>query len=184
MLTYVLTAAAAVLILLALLLLRRRRNRMPGPRMRKILGATSHRWMRDLVIPDEIDGHIHVSHLLETDAGFVVLDVTRVDGAIFGAARMDQWSVVRGGRSTHFRNPLQANRNRVRAVSHLAGDIPVHGLVVLLGDVAFPKGRPAGVTSLDDLPESLAALPPAADAAHRTGRDEAWFGLAACTSGH
>lgn len=155
------------------------RRRRASWRLRKSLAANSDARLDDLVIPDGLDGHIHLAHVLRTAAGFIVVDVVRLDGALFGAPSIDEWTVMGDGRSHKFRNPVAANHARVQAVRALLPRVPVHGLVVLLGAVSFPKGHPEGTATLHDLPAALAALPRAPGG---PDWDEAWYGLAACTS--
>lgn len=161
----------------AWLVLRRRRSYRW--RLRAELTAHGDALLRDLVIPDGLDGQIHVSHVLRTDAGFVVVDVVPVAGAVFGAPSIDEWTVMAGRRAHKFRNPVVSNRARVLAVRGLVPGVPVHGLVVLLGRVSFPKGTPQGTVTIDTLGAALAALPKAPAGADR---DEAWYGLAACAA--
>lgn len=169
--------ALFVLVVLGVFILRYRR-RQPGPRLRRILDTSSDAWVRDLVIPDGLDGHIHISHLLRTAAGFVVVDVVRVTGAVFGAPNIDEWTVMAEGRARKFRNPVANNRSRRIAVETMVPAVPVHGVVVLLGEVTFPKGVPDSVATLDTLKERLAGLP----AASGGNWDEAWYGIAAAAN--
>lgn len=172
------TAALVVVALVAWLVVYRR-NRYEARLERALARATTAR-ASELTIPDGMDGQIHVPHVLRTAAGFVVLDVVRVDGAVFGGERMDEWTVLVGGRARKFRNPTMANQARVHAVEHLIPGLPVHGMVVLLGEVEFPKGRPDGVVTLAALEEGLASLPLCTPMVGDW--DEAWFGLRACAT--
>lgn len=149
-------------------------------RLDRVLAQASSARAVELTIPDGIDGQIHIPQVLRTAAGFVVVDVVRVDGAVFGAARMDEWRVLDRGRSLKFRNPAVINRDRVRAVQHLLPGLPVHGVVVLLGNVEFPKGRPDGVVTLDTVVQHIQQLSLEVPAVGNW--DEAWFGLAACAT--
>jgi hypothetical protein len=155
-----------------------RRRRQLGPRLRRTLVLHSDARVRDVVIPDGLDGQIQIDHVLKTAAGFVVIDVVRASGAVFGGDQIDDWTVMARGRSHKFKNPLATNNVRVLAVRALVPGVPVHGLVVLLGTVTFPKGTPARTVTLETLPAALSALPhrppnPAVDV------DQAWYGLAA-----
>lgn len=174
------SAGALVVLAVMVYLLLRRRAMQPGPRLRRILDASCEAWVRDLVIPDGLDGHIHIAHLLRTAAGFVVVDVVRVTGAVFGAPNIDEWTVIIEGRSRKFRNPVAANRARRIAVSGMVPTVPVHGVVVLLGAVEFPKGVPEGTATLDTLRASLEALPARTANANL---DEAWYGIASASRG-
>lgn len=156
------------------------RRRSYEARLDRVLTQASTARAVELTIPDGMDGQIHIPQVLRTAAGFVVVDVVRVDGAVFGAERMDEWRVLHQGRSLKFRNPASINRDRVRAVQHLLPGMPVHGVVVLLGAVEFPKGSPKGVVTLETLGPYLQQLPLETPAIG--GWDEAWFGLAACAT--
>ena len=158
-----------------------RRRRQLGPRLRRTLVLNSDARVRSVVIPDGLDGHIQIDHVLKTHAGFVVVDVVRASGAVFGGDQIDEWTAMSAGRSHKFRNPLATNNVRVLAVRALVPGVPVHGLVVLLGAVTFPKGTPARTVTLETLPAALAALP------HRPPNpavnvDDAWYGLTAASA--
>lgn len=176
----ILIIAGAAVALVALIIggLVWHRRRQLEPRLRRVLVLQSDARARNVVIPDGLDGHIHIDHVLKTAAGFVVIDVVRVSGAVFGGDKIDEWTVMSGGRSHKFKNPLASNNARVLAVRALVPAVPAHGLVVLLGNVTFPKGTPARTVTLETLPAALAALPhrppnPAVDI------DQAWYGLSA-----
>ena len=170
-------ALVALAALIAGLVIWQRRRRY-GARLRRILVLHSDARIRDVVIPDGMDGHIQIDNVLRTAAGFVVVDVVRVSGAVFGGATIDEWTVMAGGRSHKFRNPVAPNNARVLAVRQLVPGVPVHGLVVLLGQVSFPKGTPARTVTLETLPAALTTLPhlPPVTAVNV---DEAWYGLSA-----
>lgn len=150
--TPVLVTGAASLILAGLLvwlLVRtwRRIHRSPRMVLRRICRAR----ISDVLLPDEVDGEIHVEHLLLTDSGILVLEFRNASGALFGGERMDDWSVIDGQRRFTFRNPLPALESRVQSVQALAGDAPVTGRVAVIGEVQFAGGRPDGVLGLADL---------------------------------
>ena len=141
-------AAALVLaVLLWLLLLRRRRSST----LRSALAAIAVEHIEDVVVPDGIDGEIHIEHLLLTARGVLVLNVKFYEGVIFAGDRMEQWTVIGpGGRST-FNNPLPSLYDRVAAVRQLIRDVNVTGYVVFPSSADFTKGRPADVMLPEDL---------------------------------
>ncbi|MGD8379849.1 MAG: nuclease-related domain-containing protein [Gammaproteobacteria bacterium] len=120
-------------------------------RMEKALKAMSHDMLSDFVIPDGMDGFIHVDYLLLTATGLLVVDAKDIDGRIFGAEKMDEWAVFTGRQRFGFRNPLGPLRDRVAAVQALARDIPVHGLLVFGEGADFPKGVPREAVLVDEL---------------------------------
>lgn len=174
---YLAAGVAAFIAIVAAILVWHRRRQL-GPRLRRLLVLHSDARVRDVVIPDGLDGHIHIDNVLRTKAGFVVVDVVRANGPVFGGDRIDEWTVMGRGRGHKFRNPLAANNARVLAVRSLVPGVPTYGLVVLLGDVTFPKGIPPQTVTLDTLSAALNALPPLPQTT-AVNVDEAWFGLAA-----
>ncbi len=155
------------------------RRRGAEATLARLMKERSQAWVRELYIPDGMDGQIHVPNVIRTAAGFVVIDVIRVHGSVFGGEQIDDWTVIVNGHSRKFRNPVTTNRARVLAVRGLVPGVPIHGRVVLLGDVAFPKGCPKDVLTLDTLGAELAGLPAASGS---RDWDEAWYGLAACAN--
>jgi hypothetical protein len=99
--------------------------------------------LREVVIPDGIDGQIDLECVLLTPRGLVVLDLRDVKGAVFGAEKMDEWTVLDGVRRFTFRNPLFALHDRVAALRHhLDDEIEVQGRILFSPRARFPKGRP------------------------------------------
>ncbi|MEA5445534.1 nuclease-related domain-containing protein [Gammaproteobacteria bacterium AB-CW1] len=110
---------------------------------------------RDVVIPDGLDGQVHIDLVLMTRRGLVALEIKRLRGAVFGSEKMGEWVMLDNGRRHGFRNPLGPLEERVAALSHFAGGIRVEAYVLLIGDVSFPKGRPTRTVLPEDLAERL-----------------------------
>lgn len=117
----------------------------------------------DVVIPDGVEGEIHLEHLLLTDRGLLVLELRNARGALFAGERLDEWRVIDGGRRFTFRNPLPPLEARVRSVDLIADGLPVVGRVAIVGEVSFAGGRPERVTTLAELAHEFAAGKPDAD---------------------
>lgn len=115
--------------------------------------------LEDVVIPDGMDGEIHVEHLLLTVQGVVVVNVKHYEGVVFAGDRLDQWSGMRPSGRTTFGNPLADLRARVAAVKSLASDIKVAGFVVFPAEADFSKGRPEQVMLPSDLVASYQKPP-------------------------
>lgn len=128
-----------------------RRRTVMRRKLRAAISNIAHDMLRDVFLPDGMDGHIHLDYLLLTETGLLVLDVKDVQGAIFGAAKMDQWAVMQGARRFSFRNPLGPLTERVGAVKALARNVEVEGLVVFMPYGEFPKGLPEHSCLLEDL---------------------------------
>lgn len=150
--TPVLITSAVSLALVGILiwmLVRTWRRIHNSPRM--VLRRIARARISDVLLPDGMDGEIHVEHLLLTEAGILVLEFRNASGALFGGDRMDDWSVIDGKRRFTFRNPLPALETRIQSVQALTGDVPVTGRVAVVGEVKFAGGRPDGVLRLADL---------------------------------
>jgi hypothetical protein len=147
----IVAAALALAVLLWLLLRRRRRSTI-----RSALAAVAIEHIRDVVVPDGIDGEIHIEHLLLTARGVLVLNVKTYDGVVFAGDRLDQWTAIgAGGRST-FNNPLPSLYDRVAAVRQIIRDVDVTGYVVFPSSADFSKGRPADVMLPEDVQSAYA----------------------------
>lgn len=117
-----------------------------SPRM--VLGRLGRRSLSDRILPDGMDGEIHVDHLFLTRAGILVLELRNASGAVFAGENLDEWRVIDRARRYSFRNPLPGLEARVHAVEVLAGDVPVLGRVAVVGEVTFAGGCPPGVATL------------------------------------
>lgn len=112
-------------------------------------------WARlvDVIVPDDVDGEIHLDLVLLTPGGILVLEVRRGAGTLFWGEQLDYWTLLDGKRRERIRNPLPGLRARRHAVHALAPRVPVNGRVLLLGPVTISGAAPPGVVT----PEELAA---------------------------
>lgn len=129
--------------------------------LRRRIKAASHAWRSDVFLPDGLDGYIHIDHLLLTDDAILVLDIKHPRGAIFGAPRMDEWTVIDSSGRHTFRNPLGALTDRTGAVKALVPGVNVRGLVVFI-DGEFPKGVPPDVIKVEELAAANGSAPTSA----------------------
>ena len=111
--------------------------------------------LRNVLVPTGYGEQIHVNYLLLTQRGLLVIDLFDLPGMIFAGEKMAQWSVF--GPKQHFTitNPLPILYDRIAAVRHLAGDMPVEGRIVFSMRGEFPKGRPEAVLRLDALQDEF-----------------------------
>lgn len=111
----------------------------------------------NVVVPDGLDGEIHIEKLLLTNKGLLVLDVKEIKGRLYGSDNMDEWTVINGSQRFTFTNPAGPLRERVIAIRTLLKDVPVEGRVVILGDTELSAGMPSCVVSLAQLQEEYSA---------------------------
>jgi hypothetical protein len=115
------------------------------------LNDAAYEVLHDMLIPDGMDGHLHLDFLLLTQRGILVLDLREVPGMIFGGDQMNDWAVMTRTKRYSFSNPQGPLLDRVAAVRQLAGETPVEGRVLFTARARFPKGRPKSVLMLDSL---------------------------------
>jgi hypothetical protein len=111
--------------------------------------------LRNVLLPTGTGEQIHINYLLLTQRGLLVIDLFDVPGIIFAGEKMEQWSVFGQKRHFTFTNPLPMLYDRMAAVRHLAGEVPVEGRVVFSMRGEFPKGRPDAVLRLDSLQDEF-----------------------------
>lgn len=131
----------------ALLVWRRQRRRT----LDYLLGRIAWERLEDVVIPDDVDGEIHLDLALLTPRGILVLEVRRLTGTLFWGDQLESWTVLDGARRTVLRNPLPGMQARRHAVHALAPRVPVDGRVLMFGPVEISGERPPGVLLAEDL---------------------------------
>ncbi len=150
----VIVAALVVIVPAAVFLMapHRRRERALNKTVRQISKDT----LRNLVVPDGVEGEIHIDSLLLTPRGLLVLEIKRVEGTVFGGERLDNWTAIDSRRRVTFANPIALMRKRVIALREQYAEMPVDGRVVFVGDVKLSSDLPACVTTVTGLREEFA----------------------------
>lgn len=101
--------------------------------------------LQAVLVPDGMDGHIHLEYLLLTARGLVIVDVKPYEGVVFASDRMEEWTVMTGNRRHAFPNPQGSLYDRIAAVKQLLLGVPVYGHILFPGAADFSKGRPKDV---------------------------------------
>jgi hypothetical protein len=128
------------------------------PALLHALKSVAYDVVRDVLVPDGMDGHLHVDFLLLTQRGILILDLREIPGMVFGGDQMDQWTVITRRRRYTFLNPQGALLDRIAAVKQIAGEVPVEGRVLFTTRSRFPKGRPRSVLILDSIKAEYAPV--------------------------
>ena len=110
--------------------------------------------LSNIVLYDDMDGEIHIEHLLLTIRGLVILDVKTSTGKVFGGNQMDEWAILTGQERISIQNPQTALYNRMAALRLLVRDIPILGHVLFIQGADFSRDRPENVI----LPQELLNL--------------------------
>ncbi|MCF6255818.1 MAG: NERD domain-containing protein [Gammaproteobacteria bacterium] len=136
----------------------------------KVVDSLGVKYLRNVVLPDGIDGLVFIDYLLLVPGGFVVLDTQHSEGHLFGGETIDQWSQVINNKTYKFNNPLYDNQRACQAIqwnlqhtikaenSPADTYLQIHGWVAFSSAGNFPKGIPAQVSMVDELKNNLAPL--------------------------
>ena len=152
----VLAAGLGVLALIVLVVIWRLRKRNRDMRQfNRVLKPFALDKQTNIFVPDAVDGHTWIDHLVLTQGGILILDVRRYEGHMFGGENINEWTQLVGMKRSTFSNPLEKMPERVQAIKAIIPDIPVISRVVFtcMGD--FPKGIPEGVSTCDSLQHDL-----------------------------
>jgi len=148
-------AALVALIVWLVLLWRRRRALLL---IEATIDSIAYDVLRNVLIPNGMDGQITLQYLLLTERGLLVLDLLERPGSIFGGDQMVEWtSISKRGRYT-FRNPQHVLYDRMAALRLLAGNTPVDGRVVFTKRSEFPKGKSSYAIRVDELSKQFAIV--------------------------
>jgi hypothetical protein len=120
-----------------------------------VISSVAFEELRNVLLPTGTGEQIHVNYLLLTQRGLLVIELFDVPGVIFAGEKMEHWSVFGAKRHFTLTNPLPMLYDRMAAVRHLAGEVPVEGRIVFSMRGEFPKGRPDVVLRLDALQDEF-----------------------------
>jgi hypothetical protein len=146
-------AAGSLLAFVTVVVSRRRRT------LEHMLRRIAWKQLTDVIIPDEVDGEIHLDLVLLTARGILVLDIRRASGTLYWGDQLERWTVLDGARRKVIDNPLPGMNARRHAVRALVSGVPVEGRVLLVGPIEASGGMPPGAM----LPEGLVTEFPAHD---------------------
>jgi hypothetical protein len=130
------------------------RCRLVRQRMERRISAVGIARLRNVLLEDGMGGQSFYEYLLLTPGGILSLASIARDGIIFGGERMDTWAQVLGKRTIRFANPLYGMEGQLATLRHHLPKVVLEGIVLFRGNCSFPKGKPEGVWTLDDLAEA------------------------------
>lgn len=151
----ILISVLVVSLILVAVFLRYYRRNQHQRQVKKLIRDISHKSLRHVLLPDNVDGQIWIDCLLLTDGGLVVLDIRDYVGHLFGGETINEWTQMIGVKSYKFANPLHELPARVSAVQAIVGDVPVTGNIVFTHRGSFQKGQPEGVYMVDEVYEKI-----------------------------
>lgn len=141
----------ALLLIALVLLLPWLRKKLEQRRMDKRIAAIGTAQLKNVLLDDGMGGQSFYERLLLTPSGILVLFTNHRHGIIFGGERMDNWAQVLGKHTIRFTNPLYHIDNQLSTLRYHLPKLDVLGNVLFVGDCSFPKGKPEGVWTQEDL---------------------------------
>lgn len=126
--------------------------------IRRKLANIADRVLRDAALPDGIGGWVVIDAIMLRDRCIHILDFRDVEGAIFGADKMDHWTIIGRRWRSQFQNPMRLMQDRVLAVRALQPELEVSGHVLFSARAQFPKGRPDGVQLFEEFAQPLTRM--------------------------
>lgn len=120
-------------------------------RIQKLIKQLGQARLRNVYLPDGMDGNIFIEHLVLTPVGLLLLNLKHYRGNIFAAEKIDQWTQVVGHHSYKFSNPLYQLESDLQGIRAIIPKTQVNGLVVFAADCRFPKGKPERVYDYQEL---------------------------------
>lgn len=127
-------------------------------KMEQTIDSIAYDVLRNVIVPNGMDGHVFLQYLLLTERGLLILDLLERPGSIFGGDQMVEWTSIGKKRRYTFRNPQHMLYDRLAAVKSLAANTPVDGRVVFTLRSEFPKGKSTYVMRIDELTSQFAIV--------------------------
>lgn len=111
--------------------------------------------MRNVSIPDDIDGNIFIENLILMPDKILLLGVKKYRGLIFAAEKIDLWTQVIGNKSFKFENPLRQLERDALTLNSKIENTKVEEKVMFIKGSEFPKGKPDSVVEITEVKEWL-----------------------------
>ena len=151
-------AAVGISVVIVFVLFRYYRRNQHQRQINKVIKDLSRQQLKDILIPDSVNGEIWIDCVLLTDGGVIVFDIRDYVGRMFGGDKINEWTQMIGVKSHKFPNPLIELPARIHAVQEIVGGIPVIGHVIFTCRGTFPKGKPDDVYMVDEVYEKLSSF--------------------------
>ena len=124
----------------------------------RIIRKISKYSMKNVVIPDAVEGSSFIDWLVLTPRGILIISQKPYKGMIFASENISQWTQIIERRSYNFDNPLRQLEVDVVTIKSMIPGIPVKGYVVFDRDSFFPKGKPKIVLTLKEIKQNISVF--------------------------
>ena len=124
----------------------------------RIIRKISKYHMKNVVIPDAVEGSSFIDWLVLTPRGILIISQKPYQGMIFGSENISHWTQVIDRRSYSFDNPLRQLEVDLVTIKTIIPGVPVKGYVVFDRDSFFPKGKPKIVLTLNEIKQNISVF--------------------------
>jgi hypothetical protein len=143
-----------ILLLIAAVLLRKKPATAKS-QLELLISEHKHDEAKNIIIPDGVGGLLEVEHVVFIDQGVLLLKTYEMDGHVFAADNIDQWTQIVNGRGFKFENPLNHIYRTKQALTTLMPKVPIFCRIVFNGKASFPKGKPQEVLVLSSINDDI-----------------------------
>lgn len=144
-----------IISVILIMLWRNMRPAQPHRYFPRIIKKISKYHMRNVVIPDAVEGSSFIDWMVLTPRGVLIISQKPYQGMIFASENISHWTQIVDRRSYSFENPLRQLEVDVVTIKTLIPGIPVKGYVVFDRDSFFPKGKPKIVLTLNEIKQNI-----------------------------
>jgi hypothetical protein len=144
-----------IILLLAAAVLLRKKPPTAKSQLELLISDYKQDEAKNIIIPDGVGGLLEVEHIVLIDQGVLILETYEMDGHLFAADNIDQWTQLLNGRSFKFENPLNHIYRTKQALSTLMPRVPIFCRIVFNGKASFPKGKPNEVLVLPSINDDI-----------------------------
>lgn len=155
---YALFGLVLIVIFASIMMFKHLRSSGPHRTIKRVIRRLGHTALRDVSLPDGVDGYVHFDFLIKMPGGLLIINFYDYEGFIFGGEKINYWTQVINHKSYKFENPLVRLTECTRVLKEACSDVLVEGVLVFSNRGEFPKGMPDGVCLLDNLSLELQKL--------------------------
>jgi len=152
---------AALLILLIVVIaffLLRKRKFNTSEKLQKILEPHKLAEAKSVLVKEGLDALLEIEHVVLLKQGVLIIQTYEMDGHLFAADNIDQWTQLVNGGSFQFNNPLNSMNIARHALTTLMPKVPIFCRIVFNGSASFPKGKPEEVVIMDSIEDDINAV--------------------------
>ncbi|MDO8412567.1 MAG: nuclease-related domain-containing protein [Gallionellaceae bacterium] len=126
-------------------------------KIKRIIKKYSAAYEREVILSNGIGGYFFIDYLILLPSRILALNLQKIEGYVFGAERIELWTLVENNKSTKFKNPLEDVNLFVKQVADQLKFDGFMARVLFDSRSKFPKGVPEGVLQLASFRESMTA---------------------------